>query len=348
MHNIENKINNRNDFIDYLKGVAIFLVIWGHAIQYSPHNNFDFLLNSVFIFIYSFHMPLFMFISGYLYLYSFKNRSFKKVLQNRFFQLIIPIMSWSLVYNFLQFVIKFKSLQNTNFFRQISIFFISYIKSLPYELWFLWAVFYCSIITIICKSFFKDNIYSYIIIFVIMLLIPDNLNSQMVKFMFPYFAVGYLYNKNKNKCQNYLKYIKSFSFIVFPILLLFWNKDYYIYTTGMSIYVQNITYKIFIIMYRYLAGFVGIVFIIQVVKKSLNYLKLNFFTYIGKDTLGIYIISGYMMIFLTKIPIYIENKAIYNFIFTPLITILVIFICIFFTKLLQKYKYTNKLLLGGR
>ena len=59
------KVKNQN--IDILKGVAIFLVVFGHCIQYCSQGYFDFFENKVFIFIYTFHMPLFMLISGYLF-----------------------------------------------------------------------------------------------------------------------------------------------------------------------------------------------------------------------------------------------------------------------------------------
>ena len=47
----------RIDFIDVAKGIAIFLVVYGHT--YDGRN--------LHLFIYSFHMPLFFFISGLLF-----------------------------------------------------------------------------------------------------------------------------------------------------------------------------------------------------------------------------------------------------------------------------------------
>lgn len=45
----------RYDFIDLLKGAGIFLVVWGHTV--FPRS----------VYIYSFHMPLFFFLSGFLH-----------------------------------------------------------------------------------------------------------------------------------------------------------------------------------------------------------------------------------------------------------------------------------------
>lgn len=49
---------------DYLKGIAIFLVVWTHCIQYICGQTFD---NPFYALAYTFHMPLFMIISGYLF-----------------------------------------------------------------------------------------------------------------------------------------------------------------------------------------------------------------------------------------------------------------------------------------
>lgn len=58
-----NNQNNRLDYIDKLRGFAILLVVLGHL--YLPYTK-EGALHPVAEMIYSFHMPLFFFISGYL------------------------------------------------------------------------------------------------------------------------------------------------------------------------------------------------------------------------------------------------------------------------------------------
>lgn len=77
-------INKRNELLDILKGFAIILVVLGHSVQYLLGNNNE---NWLFSFIYSFHMPLFMFISGYV-CYRVGGRVID--LRKRFKVLIIP------------------------------------------------------------------------------------------------------------------------------------------------------------------------------------------------------------------------------------------------------------------
>ena len=60
--------------------------------------------------IYSFHMPLFMVISGYLFSGTIERYSFPCVLQSRFTKLLLPIFIWNslflLIQNFINFLIK--------------------------------------------------------------------------------------------------------------------------------------------------------------------------------------------------------------------------------------------------
>ena len=69
-----NDKSKRNSDLDILKGIGIVLVILGH--QYLPIGHF----------IYSFHMPLFFLISGYLYY----KKEIKESLVKDFRRLIIP------------------------------------------------------------------------------------------------------------------------------------------------------------------------------------------------------------------------------------------------------------------
>lgn len=54
-------MNNRDTFLDFCKGIAIFLVVLGHVLEKSMHQ-----MNSLYDFIYLFHMPFFFMLSGYL------------------------------------------------------------------------------------------------------------------------------------------------------------------------------------------------------------------------------------------------------------------------------------------
>lgn len=91
---------SRNLYLDVVKGIAIILVVFGHNIQYGSFecNNGDFFENPLFIAIYSFHMPLFMLISGYLFYHTIKSHSWGQNVKSRFTKLVLPIIIWNSIY----------------------------------------------------------------------------------------------------------------------------------------------------------------------------------------------------------------------------------------------------------
>ena len=86
----------RIEWIDVARGIAIFLVCLGH--RDIPHFMGKW--------IYSFHMPAFFYISGYITKYEL-NVSFIEFLKKKGKRLLIPYTSLSLVYIFFQLVYAF-------------------------------------------------------------------------------------------------------------------------------------------------------------------------------------------------------------------------------------------------
>lgn len=81
--------NRRILAFDIIKLFAIFLVLWGHCMQ-SLYPVIGCGRNKpVFLYIYSFHMPLFMMVSGYFSPSAMK-LSFAEILQKKVKQLIVP------------------------------------------------------------------------------------------------------------------------------------------------------------------------------------------------------------------------------------------------------------------
>ena len=86
----------RVGYIDSLRGFAILLVVVGHLIQFNYN---AFLESKLFNIIYSFHMPLFFFISGcaralHIDKQIFLKSLFAKIFK-RFYVLIVPSIVWS-------------------------------------------------------------------------------------------------------------------------------------------------------------------------------------------------------------------------------------------------------------
>lgn len=345
--------NKRIEYIDFIKGVCIFLVVWAHSIQNMSPNN-TFWENPVHIFISSFHMPIFMLLSGFFFNHTFsKNTSF--IIKKKFLQLIIPCFGWSII---------LVSIQSTHsIYNGEPISFFSQIKQLFYEtgtrFWFLRSVFICYVLASISMKVLKNDYLACFISFIIFLLISDNFRLALDKFMYPYFWAGYFFRKYMNYINRQTKNILISSFILFVILLFFWKKEDYIYQTGMSFYNisngQIIFYPFYeraiIILFRYLIGFSGSIFFFLLLKQLYNPLRWGdtILKNWGQYTLGIYVIHIFITgLILSHLNLSHTNFILFNFVITPITAILLITFCITLIKLLQKNKFLSFLFLGRK
>lgn len=94
-----NNSKTRLDYVDYMRGIAILLVVIGHLIQ---TNDIYYAHNHVFEFIYSFHMPLFFAISGYIIAKTSNVTTIKELgifFIKKFVALCLPLFTWELLIN---------------------------------------------------------------------------------------------------------------------------------------------------------------------------------------------------------------------------------------------------------
>jgi len=253
-------VKERNLTIDYLKAFAIVLVVLGHSLQYGlgqPNDGiFD---NWLMKFIYSFHMPLFMMISGYLFGFSVKKHSFNDNLLGKLKSLLVPIAFWSIPVTFID-IIKYspERLNPWDFFK-------TYLNEFIGQFWFLWAVLLCSVVVLIVNRFLKDSIIVYVVIFGLTFVIPNMIMvDELYRFMFPLFVLAYLickYNILENLSVRKIYSITIVSMVVFIALLIFYDRESYIYISGHSlIHKQNWLHQLFVDIYRIVIGIAGSIF----------------------------------------------------------------------------------------
>ena len=341
-----------NGYVDFLKGIAIILVVFGHCIQYGSGlnylNNELFFDNWLFKFIYSFHMPLFMLVSGYLFYFSMLKYTFEKNIRRRFTLLILPIFSWSLV----ALVLKLYTIESFDVITLVKFVLSNFINSL----WFLWAIFFSSMVVLIGKKYLKDSLVFYLLVFLLTFVTPDMfILKATYKFMYPFFIAGYFFHKKYREKSDLFKNVNPWGkkslvtvvSILFLGMLLFFNKEHYIYTSGYTIVKNGLSFEQLLIdLYRSIIGLFGSVFVILI---SFRWYKPNKITntisYLGKNSLGIYIISGYLSIACSYL---FESLSTANYLLISLQSIVTIVISIGVTYILKKQKLLNAILFGGR
>ena len=302
-------------------------MMWGHCVQYCANGDFDFFENGVFKFIYSFHMPLFMMVSGYLFFFSCKKRSLSELLIHRSQALLQPILFCTIVNYFITDVISS---------RKISTIISGQWLSKLGDLWFLWSVLAACVVVGIAEKITNNSFYKLLIIFLgvgVVALFP---NWTMNVYMYPYFVIGFYFCKHKDKLPSAIISLKYSSLILFPILLVFYDTKHYIYTTGI-ISSDSIKELLMIDFYRWLIGFIGSVFALVIIELLF---KLPIFknciskpvSALGIKSLQIYCMSTSLLSFwlpeiynklcsMTGSNFFASNVIIYNFIFTPLLAI---------------------------
>lgn len=134
------------DEITILKGIAILLVILGHAITQTKRQGI--ILSTVHQVIYSFHMPLFFFASGFLSLRLLDARDWKSRISyggNRTLRLLIPYFFMGILY---MFAGAYYYKNPTMIGRDIL---ISMVKgsNLNSELWFLYVLWLITLVSLV-------------------------------------------------------------------------------------------------------------------------------------------------------------------------------------------------------
>lgn len=336
---------NRNTTIDILKGIAIILVIFAHCIQFGSGPDYlktqAFFDNYIFKLIYSFHMPLFMLISGYLFYYTIQKHSFMYNLKKRFYGLLVPIIIWQTIW----ILCDYHNPNNHN----VLYLFNSYLNTL----WFLTSVLLNSLIVLMGNKYAKDSPLLYGMVFVISLFIPNYHGYNLYVFMLPYFLCGYFYNKvgGIGVSMTWKEQISFFIFLVilFLTLLFFYEVGDYAYTSGTFI-IKNHMISISQIhtdIFRWGIGGIGSLCIILLInliyKRNKQSSFLKCLGAIGAKTMGLYIISTYLfkMFHILSINYFSYTLIVFE-------SIIIILISYLLTWLLEQNKYSKKILLGGR
>ncbi len=198
---------NRIVTLDIAKAICIVLVVIGH---YAPAGAPDW-YNLIHDVIYTFHMPLFMFASGYIYIVTKKEESYGAFLWRKVRRLLIPYFSTSVI------VISFKLLSEGHAYVENPVSLLSYLKMFyqpeaGYFLWFVWALWWMFVLVPLFKNE-KQRLALFgmaVLLHFIPIQLPDVCCLNQFKQMLIYFMLGTMVYEYKvlqtfvmsfNKCK---------------------------------------------------------------------------------------------------------------------------------------------------
>lgn len=336
-------MQSRLQYIDLSKGILIFLVCLGHAIQYTTTEK-NFLENPIWQTIYAFHMPLFMILSGWFFKVD-KWSNLPRQIGAKITRLIVPLFSFNLITWGLQVAFGIKDASSFFCWLGCETF---YLFAMRY--WFLMALFLCFTITSLLKIIVRNNMAIMLICFVAGFLLKP-LGKYYIGFMLPFFFMGYLLNIYKDIWMKYASKLLVICGVMFGIMLFGWRGEWTIYYTELRCLssVQVDLHNLFVGLYRYVLGAAGSGFVIIGTMKLLPHLPQKIsktFTALGCCTLGIYMCQTvFFDAFLSKQGFSLDGVM--WMAVSLLFSVAVCAICYAVSYLLQQSKYTNILLLGG-
>lgn len=131
----------RYESIDIAKAFAIILVVIGHfSCAYMPRG-YDVMVDVI----YMFHMPLFMFASGFLYQATHREQPYRKFIIGKFRRLMVPYLTVSVLVISIKLAMS-GVLSLDHPVTAMTYVEILYLPSAGYFLWFIWALWWMMVI----------------------------------------------------------------------------------------------------------------------------------------------------------------------------------------------------------
>ena len=267
---MESLNTTRYDFVDEMKGIAIFFVVMGHVIFFSMNNPQK---NFCLEWISSFHMPLFIFISGFLVR---EIPSFKKLL-NKTKKFMLPFLLWGVLW---------------------ALYIGSDVKGLAYET-SKYGYWYFVVLTLFYWTLFPLCINTF-----------DTKWKELLYFVFiqAIFLIGKIQVEPSNDLLSFIHCFNLFPFFVFGYFV----RKYYVTTiqkwignssAGGGIFVMLfVVLTILLIIFNgfpfsnYIMGISGILFFLTLcIRDEMNGVLRRLLKRIGKHTLSIYALHYFIV-----------------------------------------------------
>lgn len=294
-------------WIDNTKAIGIFLVMLAHH-KINP---------SYMQYIYSFHMPLFFFISGYLF-NSAKYPDFKGFLKRKLKTLVLPyfifaftsFLFWLLIVRKLS--IHGESLKIPPIKPFLDIFHSNRFGNLKLPLdtvvWFLTCLFVVEILFWIINTISLNKITS--MLFILGSAILGYMGSLFMPFRLPwsidialtavvFYGIGYIFKEKLDKLTDFTankNLAAVIPFVILSIVFCFVNGRVDMYSN----YYGNI-------LFYYLSALSGIIFVITLCKKIpqnklLQYIGKNTIVILGLSSVSLFVIRGVFYLIYSRLP----------------------------------------------
>jgi fucose 4-O-acetylase-like acetyltransferase len=272
-------VSVRSVWVDYAKGIGIVLVVYGHIARgvFNAGINYD---HKIYLItdhiIYSFHMPLFFFLSGLFFVASLEKYGAGKLFYNKLDTLIYPYVIWSLLQGGVEFLLSKYTNNHVTFLEVISLFWAP-----RAQFWYLYSLFFVFIVAILAYSKLSARYLPAILLIAALINIfsnnlPDIAPVIFTARYFVFFALGIYFNQIK-------EYFFRNVYVVFPLFLLAFILFQWVFPYELELFNPSDGGWSLLLL-----GIVSIIFVVLMCM-FLSRFNIRFLAYLGTSSLGIYL-----------------------------------------------------------
>ncbi|MCU5746028.1 acyltransferase family protein [Staphylococcus sp. SQ8-PEA] len=270
---------HRDYYFDNARAILIFFVVFGHLLQ--PYTSSSPILSALYLTIYSFHMPGFLFISGYFAKKIGEQGYLEKVSKKLLIPYFIFFAFFSLYYYFTGQTDE-----------------VTFDPFNPvFALWFLLTLFLFHVILVIVKDYKPYIVLPVAIVFSLFAGFSSNINEYLsfsrTIIFFPVFYIGYLFTQRHTTILRDKRWLPISIAIIISFFVIYYihpiNSDWLL---GSSPYtsLEDGKQGVYSPLKRLILYFIILIMMFSVL--NLVPQGRHWYTYIGRRTLQVYLLHG--------------------------------------------------------
>ncbi len=295
--------NNKKTYINYARGIAIILVVFGHMIEMTLINesvkfNIDFAF-------YLLHVPTFLLISGYLFKYTKERHDLKHIIITKTKGLLCVYILWGIVLSIFTYFVNN----------------LSMIDSVKYSLnaiWYLLFLWLCIIGIIVIELFPKKVRYILWAMILLLAIIAPFYSGGIAKIIIHFLIFSLGYYGFEYIINNRIKYMVVIFFAVSVVL------SYYTGKVSMKNAESLDVYSLLLFMLKIIGSMIIPIIVYEFEKMK----KIQWLNKLGGMTLYIYVLH----FFLIGLYKNIHNSSVVVYILSACIVIFITYLVAVFVK----------------
>lgn len=298
----------RNITLDVIKGVLIWLVVFGHSIQFVQYpDSAGQFRDPIFTFIYMFHMPLFMALSGYFFnAAKAAQTGVGTFIAQRGRAIIVPAITWGLIATSVG--VTYAGLTGTVSLGKATEILLMMLAN---GYWFLWAVFLSYLALRLLMMLPIPLGLSGPVLAALLILLPlhevPRISDMLLlfSFTFPFFLAGHyartLGEQGRLSTHRPLTHLAGIGLCTgFLILFATWQPEYFAYRNQMNILAAPKP-----VLMTLVGGILGSLSIVWLLSLAANARPIQpavqWFSALGQNSLQIYLMQGFAFLVIDRL-----------------------------------------------